>query len=56
MRNDLYINGKDAVLAKTAQELKEIEEKQETKRLSFFGIKIGKRTRMSKTKESDIDE
>lgn len=51
---DLYINGKDAVLAKAAIELKEIEEKQEEKRLTFFGIKIGKTAK--KTKKSDIKD
>ena len=33
---DSYINGNDKDLAQTAQELKELEEKQEAKRLSFF--------------------
>lgn len=39
---DLYINGQNSTLAKTAQELKEIEEEQESKRLSLFNLKIGK--------------
>ena len=40
---DLYINGKDQVVAETAKRLKTIEEMQEEKRMSFFGINIKKR-------------
>ena len=36
---DSYINGNDKSLAKTAQQLKDLEEKQEAKRLTLFSIK-----------------
>ena len=47
---DLYINGDDRSLALVAKELKEIEEEQETKRLSLFGIKnkVEKKTKHAK--------
>ena len=36
---DSYINGDDKSLAETAQQLKDLEEKQEAKRLTLFNIK-----------------
>ena len=57
---DLYINGQDTALAQTAQELKDIEEEQEKKRLSLFGIKIGiepkKRGRPRKVTTNIVDD
>ena len=50
---EVYINGKDAVLSKTAQELKEIEQEQESKRLSFFNVKIGKNIKSSAKPKKD---
>lgn len=41
---DLYINGKDQTIAKTAEALKAIEEMQEANRMSFFGMKLKKKT------------
>ena len=41
---DLYINGKDQTIAKTAEALKAIEEMQEANRMSFFGLKLKKKT------------
>ena len=35
---DSYINGDDRSLAETAQQLKDLEEKQEAKRLTLFNI------------------
>ena len=52
---DVYINSQDAAIAKTAQELKTIEEEQEQKRLSIFTL--NKRSTKKKTsKEDDIKD
>lgn len=39
---DLYINSKNEDISETAQILKNIEKEQETKRLSFFNVKLKK--------------
>lgn len=51
---DIYINSEDLDVSKTAQELKEIEQEQETKRLSLFNSFAIKKTTKKKLKSVDI--
>lgn len=50
---DVYINSKDSSIARTALELKQIEEEQERKRLSVFTL--NKRSTKTRTAKKDDD-
>ena len=50
---DLYINSSDSSLSQTAQELKTLEEEQETKRLSLFNEV---KTKVSKDSKKQIED
>lgn len=51
---DVYINSRDVAIARTARELKQIEEEQETKRLSIFTL--NKRSTKKKTSKTEEDK